>query len=192
MAAESVVFNQSLLDFFNHFDSQLILGLWYDSLNLIINAFSLGLLWDMVQEKGSRERCSSCTELHAQTTTALSSGFPLSQGNADRWSRRTKHRLISYFLSNTCAKNYRNRFVYVKIIASQMWDVFETQYGWLYCFGCPQYSIRLEALDLWWHTSATEISKYKLLSELETAFRDRNHILWNQIAKFQSLTVLRK
>ena len=84
MAAESVVFNQSLLDFFNHFDSQLILGLWYDSLNLIINAFSLGLLWDMVQEKGSRERCSSWSVLHAQTTTALSSGFPLSQGNADR------------------------------------------------------------------------------------------------------------
>jgi len=37
-------FNQSLLDFFNLFDSQLILTLLYDSLNLIINAFSLGLL----------------------------------------------------------------------------------------------------------------------------------------------------
>jgi len=32
--------------------------------------------------------------------------------------------LISYFLSNTYAKIYRNRVVYVKIIASEMWDVF--------------------------------------------------------------------
>jgi len=26
---------------------------------------------------------------------------------------------------------------------------------WLYCVECPQYSIRLEALGLWWHTAAT-------------------------------------
>jgi len=55
------------------------------------------------------------------------SGFPVSQGSAealDRWGEKTKHRLISYFLSNTSAKNYRNRIVYVKIIASRMWDVF--------------------------------------------------------------------
>jgi len=37
-------FNQSLLDFFNLFNSRLILTLLYDSLNLVINAFSLGLL----------------------------------------------------------------------------------------------------------------------------------------------------
>jgi len=36
-------FNQLLLDSFNIFDSRLILTLLYDSLNLIINAFSLGL-----------------------------------------------------------------------------------------------------------------------------------------------------
>jgi len=35
--------------------------------------------------------------------------------------------LISYFLSNTSAKNYRNRIVDVKIIASRRWDVFETR-----------------------------------------------------------------
>jgi len=35
----------------------------------------------MVQEKGSRERCSSWTVLRAQYTSALSSGFPISQGN---------------------------------------------------------------------------------------------------------------
>jgi len=33
-------FNQLLLDFFSHFDSRLILMLLYDSLNLVINAFS--------------------------------------------------------------------------------------------------------------------------------------------------------
>jgi len=37
-------FNQPLLDFFNLSDSRLILTLPYDSLNLVINAFSSGLL----------------------------------------------------------------------------------------------------------------------------------------------------
>jgi len=37
-----------------------------------------------------------------------------------------KRRIVSYFRSNTYAKNYRNRIVYVKIIASQRWDVFLT------------------------------------------------------------------
>jgi len=85
------------------------------------------VLEDMVQEKGSRERCSSWTVLHAQCTSALSSRFPRSQGNAealDRWGGKTKHRLISYFLSNTSTKNYRNRTMYVKIMASWRWDVF--------------------------------------------------------------------
>jgi len=59
-------FNQSLLDFFSRFDSRLILTLLYDSLNLVFNAFSLGLLGGMVQEKGSRERRSSWAVLHAQ------------------------------------------------------------------------------------------------------------------------------
>jgi len=95
-----------------------------------------GLLGAMVQEKGSRERCWSWTVLHAQCTSAqssgfpLSSGFPISQGNAealDRWGGKTKYRLISYFLSSTSAKNYRNWIVYVKTIASQRWDVFETR-----------------------------------------------------------------
>jgi len=53
------------LDFFNLFDSRLTLTLLYDSLNLVINAVSSGLLGGMVQEKGSRERCSSWTVLHA-------------------------------------------------------------------------------------------------------------------------------
>jgi len=82
-------FNQLLLVFCNLFDSQLILTLLYDSLNLAINAFSFVLLGGMVslQEKGSRERCSSLTVLHAQSTSGLSSGFPLSQGNAEALDR---------------------------------------------------------------------------------------------------------
>jgi len=120
-------FNQLLLDFFSLFHSRLILTLLYDSLNLVISAFSLRLLVGMVQEKRSRQRCNSWTVLHAQCTSVLYSGFPLSQGNAevlDRWGGKTKHHLISCFLSNTSAKNYRNRIVYVKIIASRRWDVF--------------------------------------------------------------------
>jgi len=81
----------------------------------------------VVQDKRSREHCRSWTVLHPQCTSALSSGFHVSQGNAkaqDRWGRKTKHHLISYFLSNTSVKNYRNRMVYVKIIASNRWDLF--------------------------------------------------------------------
>jgi len=44
-------FNQSLLDFFSLFDSQLILTMLYDSLNLIISAFSLGLLGTWFRRK---------------------------------------------------------------------------------------------------------------------------------------------
>jgi len=87
----------------------------------------LGAVGGMVQEKGSRECCSSWTVLHTQCTSALSSGFPLLQGNAealDSWGGKTKHRLISYFLSNIRAKNYHNWILYVKIIASQRRDVF--------------------------------------------------------------------
>jgi len=55
--------------------------------------------------------------LHEQCTV-LYSGIPISQGNAealDRWGGKTKHRMISYFLSDTSAKNYRNPIMYVKI-----------------------------------------------------------------------------
>jgi len=42
--AVSVQFSQSLLDFFSLFDSRLIITLLYNCLNLVINAFSSGLL----------------------------------------------------------------------------------------------------------------------------------------------------
>jgi len=76
-------FTQSLLDFFNVFDSRLILTLLYDFLNLVMQSVQFGALGGMVQEKGSRQRCSSWTVLHAQSISVLSSGFPLSQGNAE-------------------------------------------------------------------------------------------------------------
>jgi len=87
-----------------------------------------GAVGGMAQKKGSRQRCSSWTVLHAQCTSALlSSGFPISQGNAealDSWGGKANDRMIPYFLSNISAKNYRNRIVYVKITASRRWDVF--------------------------------------------------------------------
>jgi len=49
------------------------------------------------------------------------------------WGGKIKHILIAYFLGNTCAKNYRNRTVYVKIIASEIWDVFETRCMYTVC-----------------------------------------------------------
>ena len=64
-----------LFDLFNLFGSRLTLTMLYDSLNLVINSFSSGLLGGMIQGKGSRERRSSWTVLHAQCicTNALSS-----------------------------------------------------------------------------------------------------------------------
>ena len=47
-------FNQSLLDFFNLFDSQLTFKLPYDSLNLVINAFSSALLGQASDERKLR------------------------------------------------------------------------------------------------------------------------------------------
>jgi len=75
-----------LLDFFNLFDLRLILTLLYDSRSLVINAFK-GTVGGMVQEKESRQCCSSWTVLHPQSTSALSSGFPISQGDADALDR---------------------------------------------------------------------------------------------------------
>jgi len=57
-------------------DSWLILTLLYESLHLVINAFSSGAVGrGMVKEKGSWECCSSWTVLHAQCmcTNVLSS-----------------------------------------------------------------------------------------------------------------------
>jgi len=58
-------------------------------------------------------------------------GFLFPQDSAEalvRCGGKTKYILIAYFLSNICAKNCRNRTVYVKIIAScKGGTFFETQ-----------------------------------------------------------------
>jgi len=58
-------FNQSLLDFFSLFDSRLIFTLLYDSLNLVVNAFSSGCWGHGLRERKSREPqqldCVACT-----------------------------------------------------------------------------------------------------------------------------------
>jgi len=54
-------FNQ-LLDFFNVFDSRLILTLLYDSINLVISALSSGLLgaWFRINEVESAAEVGLC------------------------------------------------------------------------------------------------------------------------------------
>jgi len=42
------------------------------------------------------------------------------------WSWKIKHLLIAYFLDNISAKNHQSRLVYVKVIASQRLELFET------------------------------------------------------------------
>jgi len=118
--SNAVLVQQLLLDFFNLFDSRLILCMLYDSPSLVINALSSDCCDGMVEDKGSRVESTAavglCCNLHAQCTSALSSECSLSQGNAaalDRWCGKTKQRPISYFLGNTSAKNYRNRIVCV-------------------------------------------------------------------------------
>jgi len=58
------------------------------------------------------------------------SDFPLSPGSAEAlvsWGGKIKYLLSGDFLGNICSKICCNRTVYVNIIASQRWDVFETQ-----------------------------------------------------------------
>jgi len=61
------------------------------------------------------------------------SRFPVSPGSAEalvRWGEKIKYIFIAYFLGNVCAKNCRNRTVYVKILAScKGGTFFETQCG---------------------------------------------------------------
>ena len=73
------------------------------------------------------------------------SGFPVSPGSARalvRWGGKIKYILIAYFLSNICAKNCRNRTVYVKIIASCKSGTFFLRHG----VGQRQRSIMLTGL----------------------------------------------
>jgi len=75
-------FNQ-LLDFFNLFDSRLIIMLLYDSLRLVINAFSHRVCW----EHGSEQRESiALQQLECDARTIHQCAvfwLPISQSNAE-------------------------------------------------------------------------------------------------------------
>jgi len=117
-------FNQSLLYFFSLFDSRLILTLLYDSLNLVINAFSLGLLGGHGSRERKSESCSSWTVLHTQSTSALSSGLLLLQGNAEAlngWDGKT----FLLFQQHFCQKLSQSDWVcqdYSKWKGDVFWD----------------------------------------------------------------------
>ena len=124
-------FNQ-LFDFFNLLthESRLTLKILYDSLNHVINAFGPQGCWGAWFGRKEVESAAGV----GLCTSALSFGFPISQGNAEapeRWGGKPKclSSDLFFFLSNTSAKSYRNRIVCVNTtcIASQMWDVFETR-----------------------------------------------------------------
>jgi len=112
-----------LLDFFNLLDSRLILMLLYDSPNLVVNAFSSGLFVGHGSGIRRKEVESTPAVGLCCTHNALVRCLPCVSSLARKYGK-TKHHLIFYFLSNTCAKDYRNRMVYVKNIASQRRDVF--------------------------------------------------------------------
>jgi len=57
-------FNQSVVDFFSLFDSRLILTLLYDSLNLVINAFSSGLLGAWFRRKEVESAAARTMHVH--------------------------------------------------------------------------------------------------------------------------------
>jgi len=77
-------FNQSLPDFFSLFASQLILTLLHESLNLVIIVFSLGLLGAWFKRKEFESSAAVGLFCMHKAPVLLVSGFPLSQGNADK------------------------------------------------------------------------------------------------------------
>jgi len=92
-----------LLDFFNLFDSRLIPTLLCDSLNLVINAFSSKLLaaWLRLNEVESAAHVGLCCTHNAPAQCLL--GFLFRKVMQKHYMRggKTKHHLISYFISNT-------------------------------------------------------------------------------------------
>jgi len=84
----------------------------------LINTFSSGLLGGTVQEKRSRERCSSwdCVARTVNAPVRCLLGFLFRKVMLNHWIVDVGKQSIIWFL--TSAKSYRNRTVYVKIIAN--------------------------------------------------------------------------
>ena len=108
----------SLLDFFNLFDSRLILTLLYDSLNLAINEFISGVLgaWFRINEIESAAEVGLCCTHNAlvqhMSRKMQFTCFPVLPGSAEAqviWGGIVKRRLIAYFIGNISAKNIKIR-----------------------------------------------------------------------------------
>jgi len=104
------------------------------------------------------------------------SEFPVSPGSAEaviRWGGKIKYILIAYFLSNICAKNCRNRTVYVKIIAScKGGTFFETR-----CIARQSYIYTM--MRRWrFFASCISASRVQHFSYLHSKFALRPHYVW--------------
>jgi len=99
-------------------------------INHAVNAFSpqdCWVPWFRRKEVENAAGVGLCCTHSAPVRCLLAFLFRNNAEALESWGGNTKYRLISYFLSSTSAKNYRNWIVYVKTIASQRWDVFETR-----------------------------------------------------------------
>jgi len=122
--SNAVLVHQSLLDFFSLFDSRLIRCCITPYIS-----YQSGVQFGAVGGHGSGEMKSRALQqldciARTMHQCAVFWVFFFASEALDRWGGKTNHCLISYFLSNTSVKHYRNRVVYVKIIASRRWDVF--------------------------------------------------------------------
>ena len=97
------------------------------SCNQCVQLRAVGGSWFRRKEVENAAGVGLCCTHNAPVRCLLGFLFRKVIKTLERWGEKTKHHLMSYFLSNTSAKNYRNRIVYVKIIASQSGTFFETQ-----------------------------------------------------------------
>jgi len=87
------------------------------------------------------------------------------------WSGTVKCLLIAYFIGNISAKKYQNPFMCIKVIASQMWDVF-LRHG-VYCqhnLWCPLY-IHCESIKGSHYTHCRQL--HQALTNFHNSFTDR-------------------
>jgi len=68
-----------------------------------------------------------CIDLSEKMWLSCFPVFPGITEAPDIWGGTAKHIMIAYFIGNISAKRYQNAFMYVKVIANQRWDLFETQ-----------------------------------------------------------------
>jgi len=126
------------------------------------------------------------------------SGFLISTGSAEtlfKWCGKIKHRLIAYFLCNTCARNHPNWFTYVKVIVRQSSDILRHSVYVCAClkkvqiFGITQSKINrfeqflldriLNKLHVWLWTCLPHLKNVTtVLSEMQ------NSCMWSKLCCF--------